>query len=1124
MATGFLQAALHHFREVSLPDADLLGRFVQQRDEAAFAELVRRHGSLVLGVCRRILADAHAAEDAFQATFLLLARRSPRLTLPGSLAGWLYAAAVRVAREARRAEQRRCRRESACALPIATSADDMTWRELRQWLDTELARLPDHLRTPLVLCYLEGLSRSEAAQRLGCSETVLRGRLERGRFALRRRLARLGLPLAAPLLLLPAPGQVSAALCATTLATVRAGLAGLPVPATVAGLTAAVSGKPGPAFWKVTVALVLVAVAAGLGGIMASRPVADPPSAVTPAAPAADGAADAPQARTDLAGDPLPSDALLRLGTLRHRYLYSCFLGCNQQLPDGKNALTSTPNEVRWVDMTTGRLTDSWPLPRGYSVCGFSPDGRLALLRDDKVLRLWDLTARKELREFRGRDELGGQVLATFAPDGRVVATNSGVNYNSGLVRLWDVDTGRELWQDGVLGFPDPDRGLIVLGFLADDETLVVIERPEYRVSLRDRATGRERRSFATMPRNDARMTRLTPDGKTVLMGTAGTAVRGWDVGTGKELPPLDGHKDQAHRFAVSRDSKTVLTGGADPFVLVWDWPAGKRRGRIELEAGRSVSQLAVSADGKRAEIICWGERALRFFDLESGKELPPPEGHRGEVQGLAITPDGRVVSAGTDNTVRVWDLRTGQPLHEPRTEHPVGASTLAVSADGQLVATADFNRGTVALQDRDTGRLVRTIDSSGQSVSRVAFAPEGRLLALTGSNAALGVGAGGRRFFLALWDADSGRELRRLEATSSFGAPVFSPDGRLLAEFEGEQVRLLEVSTGRERAALPQKDVHGLAFSPDGQTLACGDMEGITLWELATRRERAQIDAPPRLTTIMRISPYARWLAWGGGADGDMVMRFSPDGHWLAWGGKANGDNESEAVHLWDVWRGEKVRPLTGHDQPVSGLAFAPDGRTLASCSWDTTLLIWDLVGVAARQPPLASRPAAAIAAAWNDLAGVDAKAAYQAVRLLAGEPAQSVPLVRERLRPIPAADKKQVERWLAGLDSDQFAEREEATRQLGRQGDRVEAALRRLLAGNPSAEARRRTDALLVEIEGPVTDAERLRQIRAVEVLEWVGKGEARQLLQALAGGDPEAGLTRDAAAALRRLGRRP
>jgi WD40 repeat protein len=785
---------------------------------------------------------------------------------------------------------------------------------------------------------------------------------------------------------------------------------------------------------------------------------------------------------------------------LRHRYLYSYFLGSNQPLPDGKSALTSTAKEVRRVDMTTGRLTESWPLPGGHSVCGFSPDGRLALLRADSVLSLWDLTARKELREFRANGELGAQVEAIFAPDGRVVATNSGVNLIPGVVRVWDVATGRELWQDGVLG--SPDRGLTLLGFVDGGETLAVIDRATYRVSLRDRATGRKRRSFATVARNDARMARLSPDGKTVLMGTAGPAVRAWDVGTGKELRPLDGHRDQAHLFAVSRDGKTVLTSGADPFVLVWDWPAATQRGRIELGAGRSAHHLAVSADGKRAEIICWGERALRFFDLASGKELPAPaEGHRGPVQGVAVTPDGKVVSAALDDSLRVWDLHTGRLLHEHRTEHPVGASTLAVSADGRLAATADFNRGTVALRDRDTGRLVRTIDSGGRSVARVAFAPEGRILAIAGPGPEPGARA---RRFLALWDADRGRELRRLEGARPYDTPTFGPDGRLLAVHDRDQVRLLEVPGGRERAALPQGGVLGLDFSPDGRTLACGDADGITLWELATRRERARIAAPHHRLAV--------------------VLRFSPDGRWLAWGGGADGDSESTSVHLWDVRRGESLRPLTGHDQGVAGLAFAPDGRTLASGSWDTTVLIWDVAAVAARQPHPATRTAAELAAASNDLAGANARAAYRAVRLLAGVPSQSVPLLRQSLRPIPSADKKPVERWLAGLDSDQFAEREEATRELGRQGRRVEGPLRGLLAASPSAEARRRAEEILAAIGGPVRDPERLRQIRSVEALEMVGKGEARELLKTLAGGDPDADLTRDAAAALRRLDRRP
>lgn len=158
---------LSHVRELiggrDTTDSDLLVRFAQERDEAAFAELLYRHGPMVLGVCRRVLGNHHAAEDAFQATFLLLARRAPRLGRPVSLAGWLHTVARRTARDAVRRARCRHKRELAHAPPNARG-DDMTWREIRQQLDTEIARLPAVYRPPLILCYLENVSQPEAAR------------------------------------------------------------------------------------------------------------------------------------------------------------------------------------------------------------------------------------------------------------------------------------------------------------------------------------------------------------------------------------------------------------------------------------------------------------------------------------------------------------------------------------------------------------------------------------------------------------------------------------------------------------------------------------------------------------------------------------------------------------------------------------------------------------------------------------------------------------------------------------------------------------------------------------------------------------------------------------------------
>ena len=139
--------------EAQFADGELLRRF-GAGEQAAFTELLRRHGPLVWGVFRRVLGDAHAAEDAFQATFLQLSRRAGTLRDGDSLAGWLHTVATRLARRAWLAERRRCRRDRAYAA-ARVPADDLSWRELRQLLDAEIARLPEPYRQPLILCYLD---------------------------------------------------------------------------------------------------------------------------------------------------------------------------------------------------------------------------------------------------------------------------------------------------------------------------------------------------------------------------------------------------------------------------------------------------------------------------------------------------------------------------------------------------------------------------------------------------------------------------------------------------------------------------------------------------------------------------------------------------------------------------------------------------------------------------------------------------------------------------------------------------------------------------------------------------------------------------------------------------------
>jgi len=191
-------------------DRQLLARFVQDHDEAAFTALVRRHGPMVLGISRRVLGDASAADDVFQATFLVLVHKAAALQLRGSLAGWLYTVASRIAFKAKKRAMLQHARERQ-ALPARSNADDMHWRELRTVLDEELNRLPARCRLPLVLCYLQGLTRDEAAQQLEWSLGTFKRRLEEGRELLRQRLQRRGLGLSGALLASALAGSATAA-------------------------------------------------------------------------------------------------------------------------------------------------------------------------------------------------------------------------------------------------------------------------------------------------------------------------------------------------------------------------------------------------------------------------------------------------------------------------------------------------------------------------------------------------------------------------------------------------------------------------------------------------------------------------------------------------------------------------------------------------------------------------------------------------------------------------------------------------------------------------------------------------------------------------------------------------
>src|SRR5437660_2630897 len=224
------------------PDGQLLERYVAARDETAFAALVERYGTLVLGVCQRVLQHSQDAEDAFQATFLVLARRAATLDGRGPLGNWLYAVAYRTAVKVRQsAARRRARELQVINMAIVPAGEEKEWSDLRLLLDEELNQLPVKYRAPLVLCYLEGKTQEQAARELGWPTGSMPRRMNRARDLLQERLARRGLALSTGFLFMLIAQNAGAAIVSPILVgmTTKAALAF----AAPAGLVGTISGQ-----------------------------------------------------------------------------------------------------------------------------------------------------------------------------------------------------------------------------------------------------------------------------------------------------------------------------------------------------------------------------------------------------------------------------------------------------------------------------------------------------------------------------------------------------------------------------------------------------------------------------------------------------------------------------------------------------------------------------------------------------------------------------------------------------------------------------------------------------------------------------------------------------------------
>ncbi|HEY7307784.1 MAG TPA: WD40 repeat domain-containing protein [Gemmataceae bacterium] len=659
-------------------------------------------------------------------------------------------------------------------------------------------------------------------------------------------------------------------------------------------------------------------------------------------------------------------------------------------------------------------------------------------------------------------------------------------------IRLWETDGWKE-----VRRLTGHEGKIVSLAFTADGKTL--ISGGEDRIIRSwDAKEGRELRRFSVGSRLLFDIV-LSPDGKILASRHREDDIVGlWDMAGGKLLRELRAPK--VWDVAFSPDSKTLATGGLDQTMRLWDVSTGEELRRAK---GFTCSgKVAYSPNGKL--LACStsanaGEISLR--DPATGAEVLDLPGHRDTLTFVSFSDDGKTLrTSDCDGVIGFWDAATGKafsPMRPPPRSvrfSNVLAPTV-VSRDGKI-ATAIDGSNQIQLWRPANGEVVHKIAEPPASWKYAAFSPDGAMMAATHQDGTI-----------RLWDTATGRQIGRFREENSankpdFYRPLFSSDGKVLvtaARHDGT-IRLWDVKTEREIRRLKgqSKNIHFLALSGDGSQLisvssvpANGREMFRTVcqfWDLTTGEEL----------------PHFRDRRLGF----DSVV-FSPDGRALA-------TADYGGIHLWEVATGRERRRFEGHRGTAYCLAFSSDGRLLASGGSDHTAVVWDVMSVPEKDTSPTDHQAR-----WAALADSDAVRAGKAMCFLIADRSAAAFLRRE-LRPIPVPDATRTAQLIAELDSDRFALRDRATRELEKLGDVAEVALQKALAAKPSLEARRRLEQLLRKLKGPITNPQQLQALRGVEVLEHIGTSEARQVLETLANGAP-ARLTREAKASLRRLSQR-